>query len=255
MTTPRRGGNPQAEREHSRVLLRQGAGETWGWNTPAGRLRVARRCAWMTEALGLKPGMRVLECGCGTGIFTRGMAGGGAEITAVDIAQDLLAEAARLTDAPNVRFLEDDLERPAHLGPESFDAVYGVSVLHHLDLPAALAALGRVLKPGARFAFSEPNIANPINRYYLYVDDVDKRRARGQSPNEMAFTRAELGRTLAEHGFVPEVLDHRDFMHPAFPEALLPLVSMVERAAEALPLVRRISGSLWAAGTYRPAQA
>ena len=139
MTRPR-GGSPQAERDHASVLLSHGAGRTWGWESPAGRARVERRARWIAGALGLRPGLRVLECGCGTGIFTRALAPYGAEITAVDIAPDLLAEAARLTDFPNVRFVEGNLEAPDTLPGAPFDAICGVSVLHHLDLDTALPA-------------------------------------------------------------------------------------------------------------------
>jgi len=246
--TRHRGGYPQSERDHASILLSHGAGRTWGWESPAGRARVERRALWIAGALGLRPGLRVLECGCGTGIFTRALARFGAEITAVDIAPELLAEAARLTDAPNVRFVEGNLEAPGILPEASFDAIYGVSVLHHLDLDAALPALRALLVPGAAFAFSEPNIANPLNKFYYYVDSPEKRRQRGQSPTEMAFSRDELAGLLARHSFVPTEVVHRDFMHPGVPGPLVPVLALAERLAEALPLVRRISGSLWALG-------
>lgn len=247
-----RGGSPKAEREHASVLLSHSPGQTWGWESPAGRARVERRVRWIAEALDLRPGMRVLECGCGTGIFTRGLAAFGAEITAVDIAPDLLAEAARHTSAPNVRFLEGNLEAPGALSGAPFDAIYGVSVLHHLDMDAALPALRPLLAPGATFAFSEPNIFNPLNKYYYYVKDPAKRRQRGQSPTEMAFSRDELSSLLTRHRFIPIEVANRDFMHPGIPGALVPVLSLAERLAETLPLVRSISGSLWTWGHVHP---
>ncbi|HEY69949.1 MAG TPA: methyltransferase domain-containing protein [Anaerolineae bacterium] len=47
----------------------------------------------------IKPGMRVLEIGCGTGALARRMAGKGANVTAVDVSPDMLAEAQRQLDA------------------------------------------------------------------------------------------------------------------------------------------------------------
>jgi len=244
-----RGGAPEAEIAHGKLLLQHGAPETWGWSTPAGQARVARRVEWITRCADLKPGSRVLECGCGTGIFTRGVAATGADITAVDISADLLSEAARLCPAENVQFRQINLEKPDELADASFDAIYGVSVLHHLNLPAALPQMLAKLKPGGRFVFSEPNLNNPINKYYLFVNDEDKRRERGISPTEMAFTSDELRGTLEDVGFRVLALDYRDFMHPRVPAALIPMMRGIESLAEMLPLVRGISGSLWVNAT------
>ncbi len=44
----------------------------------------------------------------------------------------------------------------------SFDVVYGSGILHHLDLPVALAEVDRVLRPGGLVAFHEPLRMNPV---------------------------------------------------------------------------------------------
>ena len=78
-------------------------------------------------------------------------------------------------------------------------------------------------------------------------------RARiGVSASEMAFTHGELKESLARHGFDAERLEHRDFLHPATPPRLIPLMKWAQSIAEHLPGLRRISGSLWTAGAYRP---
>src|SRR4029434_9789677 len=43
----------------------------------------------------------------------------------------------------------------------SMDAVFGFSVLHHVDLEPTLAEMRRVLRPGGMIWFSEPNMLNP----------------------------------------------------------------------------------------------
>jgi SAM-dependent methyltransferase len=243
MTT--RGGAPDLEIEHGKLLLKNGAPETWGWSTPAGEARVARRVEWFRQSAGLGPGVRALECGCGTGIFTRRFAALNADITAVDISLDLLGEARQLCTARNVDFRQTNLENPVELEDNSFDVIYGVSVLHHLSLEKALPALFSKLKLGGRFVFSEPNLLNPINRYLLFVDDLDVRKRRGVSPNEMAFTPHELRQALERAGFRVESLECRDFMHPSVPELLIPPMQLLEAIAESTPLLRNISGSLW----------
>jgi 2-polyprenyl-6-hydroxyphenyl methylase/3-demethylubiquinone-9 3-methyltransferase len=186
-----------------------------------------------------------MECGCGTGIFTRGLAESGAQLTAVDISEDLLEIARAECTAPNITFFQADLEAPALLPQGHFDAICGISVLHHLDMPKALPGIRKCLRKDGRFAFSEPNLANPLNKYYYFVNDEEKRQARGTSPTEMAFRAKELRDCFEQAGFVVEGLAFRDFMHPDIPARLIPLARSLEALAEALPLVRAWSGSLW----------
>ncbi len=243
-----RGERPDLEVEHGKLLLELGEAEIWGWGAVAGKERVRRRVQWLTSVCGLRPGVRVLECGCGAGIFTRELAKTGAEISAVDISPDLLNRARELCQARNVTFLEADLEEPSAVPDREFEVLCGVSVLHHLKVAKALKVLKAKLKPEARFAFSEPNLLNPINKYYLFTPDLAKRRRRGVSPTEMAFHPVELRRLFAEAGYFVESLDMRDFLHPCTPEFLMSTVRVCETMAEALPLIRLWSGSIWISG-------
>lgn len=238
----------QNEIQNAKYLVEHGPGMLWGWETPAGRVRVEARVQWLTRVCKLGTGVRVLECGCGTGIFTRRLAETGASITAVDVSSDLLNEARNMCTAPNVKFIEADLENPHELAPGAYDVLCGVSVLHHLDLPRALLALREKLRPGAIFAFSEPNLLNPINKYIVFTDDLEKRRARGVSPTEMAFYSKELRKLFEDAMYIVEELHHRDFMHPAVPKRLIPFVKVLQYIAERTPLVRSLSGSLWITG-------
>ena len=119
------------------------------------RRRADRRGELFAEGTGIGPGRRVLELGCGTGEFTRRVARAGAELVALDLSPELLAK-ARSKVRTDARFVRGDatvLPFPT----ASFDAVYGCSILHHLDVAAALTEVRRVLRPGGRLVFSEPN--------------------------------------------------------------------------------------------------
>ena len=170
-----RGGYPALEQEHAKVLLAEGEKDIWGWGSPAGQKRVQNRVEWITKSCALRAGVKVLECGCGVGIFSKELVKTGADITAVDVAQELLEKARQECRAPNVTFIQNNLEAPSLPG-KSFDVICGVSILHHLNVPKALAELRKLAVPGARFAFSEPNLLNPINKYYLFVNDLEKRK-------------------------------------------------------------------------------
>jgi SAM-dependent methyltransferase len=52
---------------------------------------------------------------------------------------------------------------------DSFDFVYGASILHHLDIDLAIGEIHRVLKPGGIILFLEPLIYNPIAKIVRYL--------------------------------------------------------------------------------------
>ena len=90
------------EIQHGRFLAEHGAGEIWNWESPAGKLRWARRVKMLSKHL--RPGMSVLELGCGTGSFTRELARSGAEIVAIDVSPELLEIASANCSVSNVRY-------------------------------------------------------------------------------------------------------------------------------------------------------
>src|SRR5262245_8041458 len=122
---------------HGEFLAQSDPELIWGWGTPAGRLRAARRAQLIAEGARLAPGMRVLEIGCGTGMSTQMFAATGARIVAVDISDALVARAReRGLDADQVQFVAKRFEDCVVDGP--FDAVIGSSILHHLEMAPAL---------------------------------------------------------------------------------------------------------------------
>ena len=85
----------QHEIRHGEILAASEPERVWGWATPAGRIRAKRRTRLITEGAQLGPGVRALEIGCGTGLFTEMFAATGAQLLSVDISPHLLALAAR----------------------------------------------------------------------------------------------------------------------------------------------------------------
>ncbi|MBU0719364.1 MAG: methyltransferase domain-containing protein, partial [Planctomycetes bacterium] len=162
-------------------------------------------------------------------------------VVAVDISPILLEQAAAKEIAGKVAFRIDDAEQLS-FDDSSFDAVAGSSILHHLDVQAAAGEICRVLRPGGRMAFAEPNMMNPHIVFERSTPAV--RRWMGVSPEETAFFRWRLAKLLRTAGFSNIRVNPYDFLPPAVPGALVPLVRGLGDILERLPLVREIAGSL-----------
>jgi SAM-dependent methyltransferase len=213
----------------------------WGWESPAGQRRAARRARLLSERAGLAPGVRALEVGCGIGLFTEPFARSGAELTSIDISPDLL-QIARRRVGDGVRFVVANAEATG-FPAGSFDVIVGSSILHHLHVFPALAEFRRVLVPGGRLVLSEPNMLNP--QVFITKNVPLVKRWAGDLPHETAFLRWRLSRTLCDAGFVRVRVEPYEFLHPATPVSLLDRVSKLTDVLETTPLVREIAGSLF----------
>jgi len=228
------------EIQHGRFLADHGAGEIWNWESPAGKLRWARRVTMLSKHL--RPGMSVLELGCGAGYFTRELARSGADIVAIDVSPELLEIARSNCSAPNVRY---EIQNAYELSyPDAgFDSVVGSSVLHHLEIEEALREIYRVLKPGGTICFTEPNMLNPQIAIQKNVPWV--KRKLGDSPDETAFFRWSLRRLLEITGYREVRIDPFDFLHPQTPVPLVNRLDAVGRFLESVPVISEFAGSLY----------
>lgn len=109
----------------------------------------------MLDLLGDVAGLRVLDAGCGPGLYAEELAARGAEVTAFDESPAMVDRArARLGDRADVR-VHDLAEPLSWLDDEAFDAAVLALVIHHLDdRVAALRELHRVLRPGGHLVVS-----------------------------------------------------------------------------------------------------
>lgn len=121
---------------------------------------------WIRPAfarLGNVAGRNVLDLGCGHGMAAVVLARRGATVAAVDLSAGYLREAGRRAAANgvSVTFTQADAER-LPFDDNSFDAIWGNAILHHLDLSAAARELRRVLRPGGVAVCCEPWGGNPM---------------------------------------------------------------------------------------------
>lgn len=121
--------------------------------------------AWLTQALRIGPGRRVLDLAAGTGKLTALIAGGGADLAAVEpVAEMAKRLRARLPAVPLLAGVAEAL--PFATG--SLDAVVVAQAFHWFDAERAMAELARTVRPGGRLGL----IWNARDRSASWVDQV-----------------------------------------------------------------------------------
>jgi SAM-dependent methyltransferase len=115
-------------------------------------------------ALGLQPGMRVLDAGCGTGQWAVGFARHGCQVTAVDLAPSMLERARAHAQRAGVAidFREGDIGRLPEQDT-TFDVVHCRCVLQFAPDPVeVLRGFRRVLRPDGTLFVAVPGALSPI---------------------------------------------------------------------------------------------
>ncbi|MBW8808152.1 MAG: bifunctional 2-polyprenyl-6-hydroxyphenol methylase/3-demethylubiquinol 3-O-methyltransferase UbiG [Lysobacter sp.] len=105
-------------------------------------------------------GAQVLDVGCGGGLLSEALAGAGAQVSAIDLAPELIkvAKLHRLETGVAVDYRLQSVESLAQERPESFDAITCMEMLEHVPDPAAIVrACAKLLKPGGRLFVSTLN--------------------------------------------------------------------------------------------------
>src|SRR5262249_25529067 len=86
------------------------------------------------------------DAGCGMGRWLHFAREAGAQIVGMDVSGAIDVAAAR--DGDGADFVQSDLRHPP-FAPESFDLVYSLGVVHHLEDPLpGVRALARLVRPG-----------------------------------------------------------------------------------------------------------
>lgn len=115
----------------------------------------------------LKPGDRVLDVGCGSGVLVpmileriqpTGM------LWELDFAEKMIAENRRLHPEPNIRFIVADATE-APLEADACDVIFCFACFPHFDRkPDVVRRLHRILRPGGTLVLAHFSTAEEINR-------------------------------------------------------------------------------------------
>jgi ubiquinone/menaquinone biosynthesis C-methylase UbiE len=204
------------------------ASDSYDVFTPESSLRLVETCARLAN---LRPGARVADLGCGSGVFTELLHRLGYSPVGLDISPKLI-ELGK-AKYPNVEFLEGDVE---HLpfSDASMDGIVLSGLVHHLPDPARCATEAfRVLKPGGSFVAFDPNRMNPF--MYLYRDRSSPFYSSvGVTENERPVIAREIAGVFQKAGFAVQTDYLSDLQYRYLASAkmrwLLPAYNALDRA-------------------------
>ncbi len=172
--------------------------------------------------LGLKPGERLLDLGCGFGRHAYEAARRGAHVVACDLASAELAEVratfAAMSDAGEqyhgtCQAAQGDATR-LPFPDQSFDRVIASEVLEHVDSDdQALAELTRILRPGGVLAVTVPTWF-PEKVCWALSDEYHAPKAVGG--HVRIYRRSELRRRLRRAGLAPYSGHHAHALHSPY---------------------------------------
>jgi O-methyltransferase/aklanonic acid methyltransferase len=179
----------------------------------------------LVSHLGISPGARVLDVGCGRGAVTFPLAeavGPAGEVYAIDLSREMVeAVSAAAAGRDNILVRQMDGVDPT-FAPGDFDAITGsMSIILLRDLPTALGNYVQLLKPGGTLAFTAPDTRNQEGAWQSGPVDIGKLAA--AIPAEVMAANPMLARlvegnlldlsampgVLARAGFV-DVVEHRE---------------------------------------------
>ena len=145
-----------------------------GWWDPEGPFKMLHRMnpvrlAFLKRAVGQLSSQRILDYGCGGGLFSELLCQNGANVTGIDISAQSIAFAKAHARQSGMEIdyqqgtIDDLPER--YFRRDAFDVVCAIECLEHVERPHRLvSSLASALKPGGYAIFSTLN-----RSWYTYV--------------------------------------------------------------------------------------
>jgi ubiquinone/menaquinone biosynthesis C-methylase UbiE len=197
--------------------------------------------------LGDVTGLRIVDFGCGSGGNTVLLANRGAHVWGVDISEDLIRLAQRRMTVNGRGAGAQFIVGSAHDLPfpdDSIDIVFGIAILHHLDLDLCSREVHRVLRPGGRAIFQEPVRNSKVVRF---VRSLIPYRAPDISPYERPLTDPELRAFSSRFSAArlrPFLLPHVQLASvlPVIKNQIHPLYNSDGALLRAMPVLQHFAG-------------
>lgn len=136
---------------------------------------VSPEYAFAASLLGNYEGKKLLNLGCGAGEEAVYFAKKRANVWAVDISSEMLKLGKKLEKkfylTDKIIFKKENAENLT-FSDESFDFVFGNSIIHHVSVNDAAQETHRVLIKGGKAVFIEPLAYNPLINFYRNMANI-----------------------------------------------------------------------------------
>jgi SAM-dependent methyltransferase len=239
----------EEERAHHDRFFEAESGAVF--DTPLYKAIDARMCALLAE-VGCRAGDRVLSLGSGDGRLENKMAPRVREIVGIELSPVAVAQAtnaAASLGVTNATYRTGNIEA-LELPSASFDAVWAIAVLHHLEpgeLERLLRDVFRLLKPGGRFLAIDPSSRRVLGLFRRLVWQSWRRY---HSPGEKELNTDRLQDSLRKAGFsCVRKIPSDYFVSPlawvihGVPAALVRPAMTLDSALMRLPVIREGASS------------
>lgn len=155
---------PELDAEARALFARKGleAGPDAAQVGEANAVKVRRVMQLVRDLAGPADGLRILDLGCGEGVYAIEAGLAGAEVLAVDARADRMstgAEVAERHGLENVSFRQADVRDLGDLEERSFDVVLCLGLLYHLDAPEVFGLIERVFALSRVAAILDTNVS------------------------------------------------------------------------------------------------
>lgn len=185
------------------------AEQWWDLNGPMRTLHHINPCRlnYLTTIAGDLNDSLCLDIGCGGGIFSEGLAGLGAQVTAIDLAPSAI-EAAR-THAKQQKLAIDyhitSAEQWAQQHSEQYDIVSCLELLEHVpNIQSLIKAAAQLTKPNGLVIFSTINRTIPAyTQLILGAEYIFKLIPRDTHQYRQFIKPSELTKTCSQSGLTP----------------------------------------------------
>jgi len=171
--------------------------QSWDWALRSGREELGNievNLRFLEQTGLLRPGMKIVELGCGTATLTDALYQKGDDIVGCDVSEVAIGRARE--KYPHLNLSVQNAEQLPWEN-ESFDVILSFDVLEHLFEPDKhLSEVYRVLKPNGYYLFQTPN--KLVNAIY---ETVKTRSLGWRRYHPSLHFAGQLRRRLSKHGF------------------------------------------------------
>ncbi len=213
-------------------------GNQYGLDTLTTKLKIRRKVEVMSQYLDFNKD-KVVEFGCGTGLFTKEFSRLNKNLLSTDLSLEMIEVAKKY--CPEVKFMQVDA-RKMQFDNESFDVVVSSFLLQHVETKLVLPEMSRILKHGGQFGAVIPNVLNPLHYGRSRVGWL--RKILHENSEAENFTRWEWSRKLRGYGLEPICIRPIEFTSPYVPTSLVNISMGISNVIEMIPIIREFAGTV-----------